>query len=289
MADSAPSISVVLPTVSTWPAIETTLDSLVEQVAAVDGEVIVLDGRGRALAGEPAPPVRWERVDLVDAFEIRAAGFGAARGGIIAIGEDHVVFDPDWCTQVLTALAERPDADGVVGGVANATDGVLDRASFWITLGPWADPIARLTPDRSPIPGNVVLRRSVCDGLADAPGRFEYTLLPTLLGEGRLAVNPGQRSSHDQSLGPRSTFGVHFASGRAWGAATERPGRWERLRTAARTPRVIVRQTHEFLAEREVRETRGFWCLVGALACMHAAGPVAGTLCGPGAARRRIV
>ena len=77
-----------------------------------------------------------------------------------------------------------------------------------------------LSLDRTPVPGNLAIRRSALAGI-ETPGHFEYEIVPRLLAAGLLAANDRQRVVHDQSLGLVGSWIVHFASGRAYGAVEE--------------------------------------------------------------------
>ena len=281
-------LSVVIATRRPWPYTKATLDTLEEQVRAVDGEVIVVDGSPGGLAQEPRPPFRFLRV-LGDGFELRAAGIRAAEGDVVAVGEDHLRFDASWARGVLTQLdREPPDVAGTVGVVANGALAARDRATFWVTLGPWTVARESMYRGRTPTPGNVAIRRAaVCDL---APGAFEYELLPRLLGEDRLRVNADQRTVHDQSLGYLETWKAHFASGRAFGAAPGRGNRRRRVREALRAPKLITTQTfaiqREGPAGGESLACRG--CIVG-IALMNSIGQLVGALRGPGRSGRRMV
>ena len=176
-----------------------------------------------------------------------------------------------------------------MGSVSNGKTGWLDRASFWVTLAPWSAPMASLSLDRTPVPGNLAVRRSVLADL-EQPGLFEYDIVPRLLAAGQLRGNDRQRVVHDQSLGSIGSWIVHFASGRAYGAAAGRGGRWGRLREALRAPAVIFEQTRAaWRAPGRARDTMACQLLVAALGITNGLGQIAGLLFGPGKSGSRIV
>jgi hypothetical protein len=289
-----PPLTVIIPAAHPWPAVESTLASLVPQMARVGGEVIVVSGVADALPTPPPPGVRPLILDSRDAFVLRLAAMQTSVGAIVAIGEDHVLYCDDWVEQLLHAFADHPDGAGFMGSVSNGKTGALDRASFWVTLAPWSAPMATLSLDRTPVPGNLAVRRTVIDGLLE-PGRFEYEIVPRLLATGGLRGNDRQRVVHDQSLGTISlgTIGswlVHFASGRAYGAADGRGSRWRRVREAVRAPGVILEQTRSaWRAPGRTDDTFGCQILVAALGVTNGLGQITGIFFGPGQSGSRIV
>jgi hypothetical protein len=119
---------------------------------------------------------------------------------------------------------------------------------------------------------------------------LEYEIVPRLLAAGALAANDRQRVVHDQSLGLLGSWVVHFASGRAYGAATGRGDGWLRLREALHAPRVIYQQTCVAWWEPgRSPDTRACRLLVAALGVTNALGQIVGILLGPGRSGSRIV
>ncbi len=284
-----PPLTVIIPAAHPWPAVESTLDSLVPQVARVGGEVLLVSGVPDALPTPPPPGVRARIMDSRDAFILRLDAMRSSAGEIIAIGEDHVLYCDDWVEQVLRAFAENPRIAGFMGSVSNGKTSTLDRASFWVTLAPWSAPMATLSLDRTPVPGNLAVRRTVIEDLVE-PGVFEYEIVPRLLATGALRGNDRQRVVHDQSLGRIGSWVTHFASGRAYGAADGRCSRWRRLREAVKAPAVILGQTRAaWRAPGRRDDTRGCQMLVAALGVTNGLGQITGILFGPGDSGSRIV
>ena len=149
--------------------------------------------------------------------------------------------------------------------------------------------MASLSLDRTPVPGNLAVRRSVIADL-ERPGVFEYDVVPRLLAEGKLCGNDRQRVVHDQSLGTIGSWIVHFASGRAYGAAASRGSRWRRLREAMRAPAVILEQTRAAWREPgRSSDTMACQALIAALGIANGLGQIAGIFFGPGESGSRIV
>jgi hypothetical protein len=284
-----PSLTVIIPAAHPWPAVARTLESLLPQIARICGEVIVVSGLPDAVPTTPLPGVRSLVLASRDAFILRLEAMRTSAGEIVAIGEDHVVYCDDWAEQLLRAFAEQPAAAGFMGSVSNGKTAWLDRASFWVTLAPWSAPMASLSLDRTPVPGNLAVRRSVIADL-EQPGVFEYDVVPRLLAAGKLRGNDRQRVVHDQSLGTIGSWIVHFASGRAYGAAAGRGSRWRRLREAIRAPAVILEQTRAAWREPgRSNDTMACQALIAALGITNGLGQIAGILFGPGESGSRIV
>jgi hypothetical protein len=81
---------VIIPAAHPWPAVASTLDSLVRQTMRVGAEVIVVSGRADAIPDPPPAGVRRLVVGSRDAFVLRLEAIRASAGVIVAIGEDHV-------------------------------------------------------------------------------------------------------------------------------------------------------------------------------------------------------
>lgn len=288
-ASGRPPLTVIIPAAHPWPGVVPTLDSLLPQMARVGGEVIVVSGLPDAVPASPPLGIRSLRCSSRDAFVLRFEAMKMAQGEIVAIGEDHVLYCGDWAEQVLRAFVEHSDVAAFMGSVANGKTGTLDRASFWVTLAPWSAPMAALALDRAPVPGNLVMRRAVVEDL-EAPGHLEYDVVPRLLAAGLLRGNDRQRVVHDQSLGPIGSWIVHFASGRAYGAAAGRGSRRHRLRDALRAPSVIFEQTRAaWRAPGRSDDTIACQALVAALGVTNGLGQITGIFFGAGASGSRIV
>jgi hypothetical protein len=282
-------LTVIIPAAHPWPAVAATLDSLLPQIARVGGEVIVVSGFAGAVSTPPRAGVQPLVLESRDAFILRLEAMRRSRGEIVAIGEDHVLYCDDWVEQLLRAFDEQPDAVGFMGSVSNGKTGSLDRASFWVTLAPWSVPMASLSLDRTPVPGNLAVRRSLIADLA-TPGEFEYHVVPRLLAARKLRGNDRQRVVHDQSLGRLGSWIVHFASGRAYGAAPGRGSRRRRFREALRAPAVILEQTRAAWREPgRSDDTLACQALIAALGVTNGLGQIAGIFFGAGESGSRIV
>lgn len=155
MSNRLPALSVVVTVVGGAACVRRCLAALVPQADAASAEVIVpfdrFCGEVKEL-GDAFPRVHFVEVaDLGAAADPRvsshahrlydrrrAVGLGLARGGIIAMTEDHAVPAPDWCGQVLAAHA-LPHA--VIGGaIENGEDRLLNWAWYYCDFGRYGRP-----------------------------------------------------------------------------------------------------------------------------------------------------
>jgi hypothetical protein len=72
---------------------------------------------------------------------LRAAGLRRARGGIVALLEDHGTPSPDWCAAVLDAHREPVAAVG--GAVENGVDRLLNWAVYFCDFGRYQNPLPK--------------------------------------------------------------------------------------------------------------------------------------------------
>ena len=292
-APNPPVVSVLLPTTSAWPYVEGALRAALEQPGAPPYEVLLLDGHGAALAGEPAPPVRWLRHPGADAFALRAAGVAAARGEVVAISEDHCFAPPDWVAAIAAAHAADP-RPVLVGATENhpaSAASALDRANFLLTFAGQNPARLQVGEGRLPVPTNVSFKRAAL-GEALRPGELEYPWLGAMRARGGIGLAPQVKLAHLQSWGAAAP-GIHFASGRSYGAAvrdwpTRKRLRWWRHLPAL--PLHLLRLVGPDLAAGAAGAAPGVADRLSLLLLVAAnvAGQVAGALLGPGGSRARL-
>ena len=277
-------LTLVVPTTSPPPRAYRVAEAVCDQARTHDAEILVEVGNAIA-SPTPGDPCRVRHHPGADVFDLRAHALADATGEIIAFLEDHTFPSDDFCAAVLRAFAEHPEADGIVGTVRNGAPGVLDRASFYLTWGPFLAPLSEVSLHRCPPPGAIAFRRSVLPSEVPSPGWLEYELPVDLRDRGRLAADDRVRVDHFQHLGLRS-FPIHFHSGRGYGGLEHEPRasmtRRARLREAARLPALLVRQTREGLARSGTNESVPCMVAVGAFATCNALGQMVGVLRGPG-------
>lgn len=164
MTETAPDLSIVIASASGWAPLARCLAGLAGQQGAVRAEVIVVDAAGSEVSRflrEQYPDVRVVLLDRDPSVpRLRAAGIHVARGGIIAITEDHCIPASDWYQSIRRAHAERP-AGGIGGAVENAATGrLVDWAVYYLEYSRFASPLR--AGEAADLPGpNVSYKRSV--------------------------------------------------------------------------------------------------------------------------------
>lgn len=277
-------LSVVVPSVKAWPAPAKAMEALAQQARDIGAEVILVSGHPEGLPASLEPPAVGLAVPGGDVFALRSRALVAARGEIVALLEDHCFAPQDWCTRLLQAWADHPEADGLIGSVENGAPALLDRASFLLTWAPFLHPLGQVPGDRCPPPGVVSYRRRVLPASAPPSGWLEYELPVRLRDEGRLVADDRVTIVHTQHLGLRA-FGLQYHAGRGFTGLHDHPAarrsRRERLAYAAKMPRTLMRQTRTSLKARPGwKETPLALAAVGAFAACNAAGQVVGILRG---------
>jgi len=281
-----PPLSVVIATRGGWQAVAPILDVLLPQLRAVDGEVVVADGR----AETPAVPqeVRWIPLRDANLLRLRAIALHNARGAVVAIGEDHYLPGLSWCEAVLRAHTEHPHVAGVVGCLHNATDRTLvGRANFLAFAAPYVRPMPRLPSGRPPPASTLSVKRDVLDEFRVVPGTLESEMIPRLFEEGRLVADDRIVAHHYQDNG------VAWSVRNTW-ASTRASYGYARARLApARRPHVARWAVGHipFLLWNEARRatdgrpSRVFdLAAVAVIAAAAGIGGAVGTLLGPGRA-----
>lgn len=274
----------MIPTTKAPPRAWATANAVSAQALQYNAEVIVATGHAVATPGATTP-CRVLHLPGADVFELRAAALADTRGDIVVLLEDHNFPADDFCASILTAFDEHPEADGVVGTATNGALGLLDRASFLLTWGPFLAPMPDVSMDRCPPPGIVAFRRSVIPAGVPPRGWLEYEMVVELRRKGRLVADDRVRINHVQHLG-LSAFPIQFHAGRGYGGLNHEPrsslSRRQRLREAAHVPGVLLRQTREGLSRGGAPESAGCMAAVGAFAACNAFGQMVGVLFGPG-------
>jgi hypothetical protein len=286
----SPALTLIVPTTKPPPRAWTVAEAVRDQAIAHDAEVLVATS---AEVGTRVPddPCRVMQRPGADVFTLRAEALAEARGEIVALLEDHNFPAGDFCERVLAAFAENPQADGVVGTATNGSPGLLDRASFLLTWGPFLAPMPDVPRDRCPPPGVVAFRRSVLPDDPPPAGWLEYELSVELRDRGRLVADDRVQIDHVQDVG-LSAFPLQFHAGRGFGGLDHEPRssmpRRVRLREAIDLPSVLMRQTREGLRRGGHRESAACMVTVGAYAVCNAFGQVVGVLRGPGKSTQHL-
>lgn len=213
-------ITLTVATVQGWPAIATALNTLRVAAEVVGGEVIVADGSGgkAPAADQVGSIVRWGSHPGESIFQLRYRTYGAARGAVVAVTEDHVHVPPDWASRMIEAHQRHPEAAAIGGSVTNgATASIMDWASFLIVQASVAAPMRSGPSNRLSGAVNVSYKRSALERLDTYQGMGAIDVLHQreLAHQGALLLNDDTiRVSHVQPLGFRGATVINYHAGR---------------------------------------------------------------------------
>jgi hypothetical protein len=207
-------------TIRGWPDARLPIDSIREQVARVEGEIVVVDSSGRPAPGpdQVGSDVRWISRPGESVFQMRSAGYAECRAEIVAVTEDHCQPADDWVERILAAHAEHPEAIAVGGVVGNgSTDHLIDWATFIVTQAPFIAPIVDGPADRIAGAATSSYKRAALDRRPDHGnlGVIELFDAAEMRQPGDILLNDGSiRVSHHQSMGLGGTATSQFHNGR---------------------------------------------------------------------------
>lgn len=298
-ADPAPSppLSIVIATTEPWPEIRACLESLLDQARSVGAEVVVADGCGRALPGDPAfSDVVWLREAGSSVFRLRALGLSCSHGAVVAVTEDHCLVAPDWCQRLLELHELYPEAAAIGGAVENGAAGsLLDWMNFLIANGPYMLPIARGETRSLTGQANVSFKRAILPSEAEEAGHVQMLFNRALRDRGlKLIMDDRLVVWHVQSLGLAGTCAMHFHNGRTiagyrrWQLSAR--GRVLRLASCLVLPGFLIACTVLTVIRKRrqrVRLALGLPLLAMLVSC-HAVGEAVGYLTGPGSSPLRV-
>lgn len=291
---AAPPISVLVATRHPWPEIERCVETLLPQLEACGGELIVGDGHGEGIP-DPPPGVRVITKVGASVFELRKLALEEARGDIVAPTEDHCWLDPGWCERIIETHRSNPDAVGVTGLVRNGSRRSLAAwASFFVNFAPYTPPFVVEPGSRIPPPANVSYKRvDVPTGLEI--GELETTFAATLDQEGRIIVDEGLQLVHSQPYSLIEALTAHFHNGRStMGLAFASRSRADQRRhirvVLASSIRLVAETWWHVLKRRAALPIRAIASLpiVAMLGVSWITGAVIGLLRGPGSSPEHI-
>jgi hypothetical protein len=288
-------LSVIVTCTQRWPEVRGCLERLLPQARCDDIEIIVVDGSEGGLDPAAAEHVTWLRFPDRGPHELRLLALAEARGDVVAFTEDHCDVAPDWCEQVLSAHARRPDTVAIAGPVMNgAVRRFIDRASFFLVH-------ARNLPGHPgrpddwfpPVGSNVSYKREQILPVVHRPGDLELVVTPQLWARGKLALDENVLLAHSQSMGVAEHIVNHFHSGRTHAGLVAERGAPAHRRALARDamafPRRLLGATLD--VGRAVpgyrAEMQRVLPAMVALTIAAAAGYLAGIV-GPGSSVRRV-
>ncbi|MFC1852292.1 glycosyltransferase family 2 protein [candidate division CSSED10-310 bacterium] len=294
--NNRPQLSVVIATIEPWPVLKECLNSLLEQVQAVDGEVIIADGNGQALPVETVfSNVVWLPEIGASVFRLRALGLQKARGDIVAFTEDHCIVAPDWSKRIIELHHTFPESVVISGVIENgATDSILDWVHFLMSKGPCMRPIKSGETDLIAGEANTSFKKHIISSnLSDADtGRPFYERLQR---QGhRFLIHDSLMVWHIQSLGFKGCCQIHFHNGRTIAgfrrAHLSLSLRIARLASCAVLPAFLVMKTVMTVFQKRRQRLvvlLGLPFLMLIAAC-HATGEFIGYLWGPGTSPQKV-
>ncbi len=233
MSAAVPPLSVIVVILAGREYLVRCLESLERQEGVRAPEIIV--PHDATLQDVPELRRRFPQVDFLEHegrrtfAELRAAGFHAARGNVVALTEDHCSPEPTWCAAILD-LHQGPWA--AVGGPVDkrGPDTSLDWAIYLSDFGRYMDPVAE-GPAGYLTDCNVAYKRSALEATAQLwTAEFHETTVnwalqdqgKQLLLSRRVAVRQQRSLDLGYALGERYRFGRLFASTRVAGASMAR-------------------------------------------------------------------
>jgi hypothetical protein len=298
LSGSALPITLTVATVQGWSAIATAVDRLTVAAEAAGGEVIVADGSGHEAPSpnQVGPTVRWETHPGESIFQLRYRTYLAARGGIVAVTEDHVHVPPDWATRMIEAHERHPVAAAIGGSVTNgATDSIMDWATFLIVQAPVAAPMRSGRATRLSGTVNVSYKRSALDHIDthDGMGAIDALHQRNLARQGAVLLNDDTiRVAHVQPLGFRGATVINFHAGRT--ISGFRRKRMDAIQAARIVGAPFVPLARYVRTVALLAPKRYGWLLIKStpailwLLYVQALGQFIGYLAGPGDSPRRV-
>lgn len=244
-----PSLSVVVVILAGPKYLVRCLEALEKQQGTDAFEIVV--PHDDSLEAVPALEHRFPNVRFVrqegsrTLAELRAAGFQAARGDVVALTEDHCSPDKRWCATVLE-LHQGPWA--AVGGSVDkrGPDTTLNWAVYLADFGRYMNPVAE-GPSPYLSDHNITYKRAALDATAELWRReFHDTTVNWALQEKgeplvlsrRLIVRQQRKLAWGDALAERYRCGRLFAGTRVVGAGLGKRAVWATSSVAL--PAVLV-------------------------------------------------
>lgn len=287
----SPNLSAIVATRRPFAALAGVLGTLVTEVDAVGGEVVVVSGAEGAVPDDVRVGVRYVSLPGErDIMRLRARGLAEARGAVVAIGEDHAFPLSGWATAIVRAHQEHPDTPVVLGALVNSTNRTsAARANFLSFAAPFTPPTLPVPPRPPPI-STVTIKRSAVTAADEQPGMFETFTVPRLWEDGCMVCDDRIRADHRQDFGIARAMWNGFSVARAsYGYARPRWSARERRHKARWALRHILQVTL-----REARAERGRTpgpkrdlMIIAMIGCASTLGAVTGSLVGAGRAANR--
>lgn len=300
VSQATPELSVVIAAASGREHLAECLEGLRRQEDHVAAEVIVVMAEASDLAEfvrHEYPHVRRLALGRDPSVpRLRAAGIREARGGIVAITEDHCIPTPTWYQAIRQAHAERSSA--AIGGVVDnaATGSLVDWAVYYREYGGFASPMRPGPAAELPGP-NVSYKRGSLEMLRQviSDEYWETFVHDELRRRGEeLWCEPSIRVLHKMHFGFVESVAERYHYGRAYAGTRNQLLRWPgRVMRMALWPLLIplfVLRTSTIVLGRPGNGLRFVCCLpiVCCLAAAAAIGEGVGYACGAGNSALRL-
>ncbi len=303
-SDTLP-ITALIATIRGWPDAREAVGLIAGQTFAAGGEFIVADGSGKpepsaAQLNEAGGPIRWMSMPGRSVFQLRLAGYRAARGEVVAITEDHVAVAPDWIERILEAHRRYPNAGAIGGAVFNRTnEKLVDWAAFFLTQGPFMEPLANGVSERISGPANVSYKLRVLERLGgdEEQGVIDFLELPHALEGEDLVAEDSIRVWHSQSQGLVGTSRAEFDNGRTIAGYRRRQmtrGDWLRIAGSPVLPAYRAVRQMRIVRKKNMQEGMSVTRMARVLPAhiwfqyCAIAGELLGYAAGPGESPRRL-
>jgi len=286
-------LSVVIGTRQSWREVGRFVESWLPELAEVGGEAVIASGQG----GTPKVPqgVHWLASSSDNVLLLRLQAIRASRGRVVAIGEDHAAPRPGWCTAIVRAHEEHPEAAAIVGCLQNATSStVAGRANFLAFAAPFQHPMPCLYPFRPPPISALSFKHAVLAELPlhdRNPGVLEAELVPRLFADNAMEVDDRIVVDHYQDHGMLWSVINAVSNTRAnYGYATQTYSLRRRMDVARW---IVSNLPHQLWTEATARAGRIAvepldLAAVAALIAATVGGAIVGTFGGPGKAGDRV-
>ena len=298
-ASILPAFAIILIVRAPGETPEAVLTALAAQIVPGEAEIILVDGRPDAPAGDPAfPGIRLIRAPGLNMPQLKARGALAAQAPALAFLEPKAVPGPGWAAALRRTLAETPQAafGGAVGFGGAPTP--ANQAAFIFEYAAFS-PAQLAAGQTRDLPGNnMVLPRAAllahCADILGAEGLNKPFCQARLIAAGvalRLIPDMGVVLTTQHRLGPllrsRGRYARCFGGTRVHLAAPAR--RWIYRLGAPAVPVLILTQQLRAMGRAETGPRRpGTLPALVALCLAWAVGEITGYWRGPGQACRML-
>jgi hypothetical protein len=290
-------LSIVIASVNGWHVLGPTLRSIDDLPQRERIEVIVVD----AVGGSTRERLRAHRPPVVLVESVRSAiprlryqGVLRARGGIVAILEDHSEVDCHWAATIFDG--HRSDCGALGGAVENGKGGLINWAAYFCEYTPYMSPVTEGEADD--LPGNnIAYKRPHLMRHARVldQGKWESWINDRLRQDGvRLASTNAMLVRHIKSFRLAYFLRQRFHFARSYAGMRRSDQNWPKRLVygfgSLALPALLLFRVTRTVA-RKGRHLGWFaacWPLVALFLTVGACGELVGYLFGPGASLERV-